>query len=91
MLLDKADPKKEQAARNTLMSALYDWKTKKPKEFEKYDKVSDGAVRKLSVQCGLYSYRPPPPNAVLLHGELRQAPTQRRVSARWLNLGVGQF
>lgn len=75
------NPGQEPDARNALIGALYLWKQQKPKEFEKYDAVSDGAVRKLSVQAGLDDFRPPPPTAVLLSGNYQAHPTRRTDAA----------
>ena len=74
---DHNNPGLEPAARNALIGVLYLWKQQKPKEFEKYDSASDGAVRKLSVQAGLDDFRPPPPTAVRLAGNLQAHPTRR--------------
>src|SRR6185295_4687748 len=52
-------------------------KQQKPTEFEKYDTVGGGVVRKLAVQTGLDDYRPAPSASVLLHGALRVDPTGR--------------
>lgn len=67
----------EPKARINLLSAIYTWKQEKPTEFDKYDAIGDGVVRKLAVQTGLDDYRPAPSASVLLHGERRVAPTER--------------
>ena len=75
--LDRDNPALEPAARNNLNFAIYTWKQQKPTEFEKYDNVGGGVVRKLAVQTGLDDYRPAPSASVLLRGTLRVAPTER--------------
>ena len=75
--LDRDNPALEPAARNNLNFAIYTWKQEKPTEFEKYDTVGGGVVRKLAVQTGLDDYRPAPSASVLLRGTLRVAPTER--------------
>jgi hypothetical protein len=64
--LDRDNPALEPAARNNLNFAIYTWKQQKPTEFEKYDNVGGGVVRKLAVQTGLDDYRPAPSASVLL-------------------------
>src|ERR1700692_1639816 len=56
--LDRDSPALEPTARNNLNFAIYTWKQEKPTEFEKYDTVGGGVVRKLAVQTGLDDYRP---------------------------------
>ena len=75
--LDRDSPGLEPTARNNLNFAIYTWKQEKPTEFEKYDTVGGGVVRKLAVQTGLDDYRPAPSASVLLHGALRVNPTGR--------------
>ena len=64
--LDRDSPGLEPTARNNLNFAIYTWKQEKPTEFEKYDTVGGGVVRKLAVQTGLDDYRPAPSASVLL-------------------------
>ena len=78
--LDQGSPR-EAASRQTLVGAIYNWKHEKPTEFERYDRVSTGAVRKLAVQAGFDDYRPTPTASVLLSGNLRVDP-QRRAEAQ---------
>jgi nicotinamidase-related amidase len=75
--LDRDNPALEPTSRNNLNFAVYTWKQQKPTEFEKYDKVGGGVVRKLAVQTGLDDYRPAPSASVLLHGARRVDPTER--------------
>jgi hypothetical protein len=75
--LDRDNPALEPAARNNLNFAIYTWKQQKPTEFEKYDNVGGGVVRKLVVQTGLDDYQPAPSASVLLRGTLRVTPTER--------------